>query len=312
MDIDTAARRIRQDFTGLTIARIVLLGEGLGNVAFEVNDTYVFRFPKPDVNVLDLQRELLILPVVRTHSTLPVPQPHFVPLDRSYVGYRKLPGRTLMNAAEEVPPSACAAVGSQLGAFLSGIHGIPVAEFDSSAVKHESLSLEDCLASARDDYAQARTGIPTQYAPRVERFLDASPPSDAWDGDAVFSHNDLGSEHILVQNGVVSGIIDWGDTAVTDPAYDFGLLYRDLGPTVLEASLERYARVHSAEKDQIRRRAHFFGRWRVLENIAYGLTPQNAAYLDAAMRSLRWLFCEHRADDGAEVLRRARRTVSEE
>ena len=83
-----------------------------------------------------------------------------------------------MNAAEEIPASVCAAVGSQLGAFLSGIHGIPVAEFDSSAVKHESLCLEDCLASARDDYAQARAGIPTQYAPRVQRFLDASPPSD--------------------------------------------------------------------------------------------------------------------------------------
>jgi aminoglycoside phosphotransferase (APT) family kinase protein len=296
MDIGTAARRIRQDFVGLTIARIVPLGEGLGNVAFEVNDTYVFRFPKADVNVLDLQRELLILPVVRTHSTLPVPRPDFVPLDRSYVGYRKLPGRILMNATEEILARAGAAVGSQLGAFLGGIHGIRVAEFDSSAVRHELLCLKDCLASARGDYAQARTGIPTQYAARVERFLDASPPSDAWNGAAVFSHNDLGSEHVLVQNGVVSGIIDWGDTAVTDPAYDFGLLYRDLGPIVLEAALNAYARVHSAEKDQIRRRAHFFGRWRVLENITYGLMPQNAAYLDAALRSLRWLFPEHRAE----------------
>jgi aminoglycoside phosphotransferase (APT) family kinase protein len=290
MDIDTASRRIRQDFPYLTIGRIVPLGEGLGNIAFEVNDTYVFRFPKAHTNVVDLQRELLILPIVRTHSTLPVPQPDFVPTDRSYVGYRKLPGRILMYAAQDISASTGAAMGRQLGPFLSRIHGIPMAAFDSSAVKRESMCLEDCLASARDDYVKASTGIPTRYVAGIERFLDASPAAEAWSGASVFSHNDLGSEHILVQNGVVSGIIDWGDTAFTDPAYDFGLLYRDLGPTVLEASLEGYSRVQSDEKDQIRRRARFYGRWRVLENIAYGLEPQHTEYLNAARRSLTWLF----------------------
>jgi len=65
----------------------------------------------------------------------------------------------------------------------------------------------------------------------------------------------------------LSGIIDWADTTFTDPAYDFGLLYRDLGPAVLEASLEGYTRVHSGEKRQIRRHAYFYGRCRVLENV---------------------------------------------
>jgi hypothetical protein len=224
----------------------VPLGEGLGNIAFEVNDTYVFRFPKTHVNIVDLQRELMILPVVRTHSTVHVPQPDFVPPDRSYVGYGKMAGRILMNAAEHISASSCAAIGRQLGAFLSSIHGIRVAALDSSAVKHETLCLKDCLVSAR-------------------------------------GHHRL------------------GDTAFTDPADDFGLLYRDLGPTVLEASLDAYALAHSSAKDQIRRRARFYGRWRVLENIAYGLEPQNSPYLSAAMRSLGWLFPERWTDDGSEV-----------
>jgi len=28
----------------------------------------------------------------------------------------------------------------------------------------------------------------------------------------------------------VTGIIDWSDAAIVDPAHDFGLLHRDLGP----------------------------------------------------------------------------------
>ena len=78
---------------------------------------------------------MLILPVVRTRSTLLVPEPEFVPPDRSYVAYCKLPGRVLMNAAQGVSASGCATIGRQLGAFLSSIHQIPVAALDSSAVK---------------------------------------------------------------------------------------------------------------------------------------------------------------------------------
>ena len=33
----------------------------------------------------------------------------------------------------------------------------------------------------------------------------------------------------------VTGVLDWGDAAITDPAYDIGLLYRDLGPAALDA-----------------------------------------------------------------------------
>ncbi len=48
-----------------------------------------------------------------------------------------------------------------------------------------------------------------------------------------------GIEHVLVEPGTatVTGIIDWSDAAMVDPAYDVGLLYRDLGPVALDALL---------------------------------------------------------------------------
>jgi len=51
----------------------------------------------------------------------------------------------------------------------------------------------------------------------------------------VFSHNDLGIEHVLgtPATAAVTGVIDWGDAALIDPACDFGLLYRDLGAAAL-------------------------------------------------------------------------------
>jgi hypothetical protein len=59
-------------------------------------------------------------------------------------------------------------------------------------------------------------------------------------GSRPFCHMDLGIEHVLVDRNVVSGVIDWGDADFADPAYDFGLLYRDCGIAVMRQTLEAY------------------------------------------------------------------------
>ncbi|MFJ8804401.1 hypothetical protein [Streptomyces sp. NPDC102487] len=38
----------------------------------------------------------------------------------------------------------------------------------------------------------------------------------------------------------MSGVLDWNDAAVVDPAYDFRLLHRDLGPAALRAAISSY------------------------------------------------------------------------
>jgi aminoglycoside phosphotransferase (APT) family kinase protein len=40
----------------------------------------------------------------------------------------------------------------------------------------------------------------------------------------------------------VTGIIDWSDAAIADPARDLALIYRDLGPEVFELTVTHYAR----------------------------------------------------------------------
>ena len=82
--------------------------------------------------------------------------------------------------------------------------------------------------------------MPVAYRRPVEAFLEAPPPAGRW--APVFSHNDLGIEHVLVDPGTwtVTGVIDWSDAAIVDPAVDFGLLYRDLGPAATHAALGSY------------------------------------------------------------------------
>jgi aminoglycoside phosphotransferase (APT) family kinase protein len=102
----------------------------------------------------------------------------------------------------------------------------------------------------------------------------------------VLSHNDLGIEHVLAEPDVadprVTGVIDWGDAAVTDPAYDFGLVQRDLGPAALDAALAAYART-GADPSGISERARFYAVCTLIEDLSFGLAQDRAEYVDKSL-----------------------------
>ena len=68
-----------------------------------------------------------------------------------------------------------------------------------------------------------------------------------------------------MRDGALTGIIDWSDAAITDPALDLARLYRDFGPDFLAALLPAYGPLPEAMP-----RIEFFARCAALEDLAYG------------------------------------------
>lgn len=145
---------------------------------------------------------------------------------------------------------------------------------------------------AAETYATVADHVPGPHRRAVEAFL-AAPPPPAGHASA-FSHNDLGIEHVLVDPvaWTVTGIIDWSDAAIVDPARDFGLLYRDLGPTALDAAIGGY-RTDVDDLLALRERAVFYARCSVWEDLAYGIATGRARYSDKSLAALAWLFPAH-------------------
>ena len=103
----------------------------------------------------------------------------------------------------------------------------------------------------------------------------------------MLAHADLGAEHILEHRGRLTGVIDWSDAAVTDPALDFARLYRDFGPAFLNAALAAY---RGRSPELLLPRIEFFARCAALEDIAYGRASGRPEYSRSAERSVSWLF----------------------
>jgi aminoglycoside phosphotransferase (APT) family kinase protein len=255
---------------------------GLDNIAFRVDDELIVRFRRAEPGAVD--REAGLLAVVADVSPLPVPEPLIVDPARGVLAYRILPGVPLF----ELPipsPAVVESIAGALGGLLAALHALPP-ERVSGLVEVDNDPLPQGLAESATTWPAVASHVPVGHRPAVERWLVCPPPETAL--TTVFSHMDLGIEHVLVDpvTWAVRGIIDWSDAAVGDPAYDLGLILRDLGPRGLDAALHGLGGGDAA----MRERAVFHARCGLIEDLAHGVQTDRPAYVDKSLAALAWLF----------------------
>lgn len=188
-----------------------------------VDDRWVERTARrPDAEA-GLRRETHLLPWLADRLPLAVPRPVVVGEAPLTVRHALVPGSAL-----DAPTADHA---RRLGAFLRALHDVPLAD----AV---ARGLPDAATTAgwrRRAFAR----FETEVAPRLpdDRRLRAAldrlrevPPS-------AVVHGDLRAEHVLVVDGELTGVIDWGDARAGDPAKDLEWLLLDTGhaPAAIEA-----------------------------------------------------------------------------
>jgi aminoglycoside phosphotransferase (APT) family kinase protein len=276
---------------GYQIDSVVQVGEGLDNRAYEVNGELIVRFslePDPARRTALLYREARLLVAVVEVSPLPVPEPTFVAAEQGCLAYFKLPGVPLLDMPRHQRPDHGRSIADALGELLTAMHAIPVVRW-TDLVDTGDHPLAEWRREAAETYMAVIGQVPAMHRRRVETFLDAASPDDEY--TPVFSHNDLGIEHVLIDPvaWTVTGIIDWSDAAIVDPACDFGLLYRDLGPVALRIAIGRY-RTDANDIAALRERAVFYARCKVFEDLAYGVETGQNKYVDKCVAAMEWLF----------------------
>jgi aminoglycoside phosphotransferase (APT) family kinase protein len=257
------------------------LGRGLDNTVYEVNDELLVRTSKA-ADSQTTRQEVARLAAVRELSPLPVPEVVFADEESGVIAYRKLPGEPLSRQLLDDPKR----LAEPLGGFLGALHGISPGRMRELAPL-DLYPAPTLLQDAELDYRDVEQHVPEAQRPLVERFLRDAPPDEP--RTLRFCHNDLGAEHVLVdvRTSSITGVIDWTDAAVTDPAHDFALIYRDLGPEVFELTVSHYE-FELDEED--RARVLFYARCALIEDLAYGLSTGPSHYADAALSHIPWTF----------------------
>lgn len=278
---------LAEHMPGYRLDSVVPAGEGMDNIAFEVNGELIVRFGKdPDPAVV--VREARLLEVIKDISPVPVPEPLFVAPHQRCLAYSKIPGVPMIDVPSGRWTTHVEPIAAALGGLLTALHTAPVARL-AALVAKDATTLHQWLDEARDNYAAVAGLVPLGCEKAIEAFLSAAPPP----GSAVFvfSHNDLGVEHILIDPvaGEVTGVIDWSDAALVDPACDFGRLHRDLEVTAFDAVVRHY-RAGVEDAVAMRERAAFYARCGVFADIAFGVETSAGKYVEKSLPALGKLF----------------------
>jgi aminoglycoside phosphotransferase (APT) family kinase protein len=237
--------------------------DGWDMTARLVDDRWVDRSPRrPEVEP-QARREAAFLPWLAPQLPLPVPVPHVVSQDPLVLRHAYLPGAPC--------PGTSAAHGRAVGEFLRVLHAVdPVA-----AVAHGALDSGTSYAQAQ----RIRDRMATDVLPRLPGPLQAA-------GTALLErlttpppeprpvHGDLGPSHLRVVGERVTGVIDWGDSGVGDPAIDLAWTVHGAAPPFAEAVVAEYR----PTADLLRRSAdyHLVGPW---HEVLFGLDTGQDAYV---------------------------------
>ncbi|MCB7137462.1 phosphotransferase family protein [Cellulosimicrobium marinum] len=225
-------------------------------------------------------REVALLRALAPATDVPVPVPLVHDAGRGLVVYRRLPGTPLLRRPGRAHPSVVAGLVDVLAA-LRAVRPDPPPVVDDEPVDAWHAEALRVFEAVRRHLSPGRADV-------VAARLAALPP----EGPTRLrpQHGDLGAEHLLVDaDGALTGVIDWTDAAVTDPARDLGRIYRDLGPEAARQVADRLdGKLGTADEERVR----FHARCAWLEDVEHGLHDPHArrAYLTNADRTFAHVF----------------------
>lgn len=210
---------------------LVELGEGFDNVAYAVGEDHLLRISKiadPQLRAATAAKDVALSRFAARHSSLATSQVLTADVPEGVLLGTLVRG----HGADRRPPRDADAFADVLAEFLRGLQSAPAAE-SAAVAGPPTSSAADWLAATTESYEAAAPLLPRADCAPIETFLAA--PVLGEDERTAFCHNDLGDEHLIVDGaGRLTGVIDWSDAVLGDPARDVALVLFDFGPGVAE------------------------------------------------------------------------------
>ncbi|HEY6114098.1 MAG TPA: aminoglycoside phosphotransferase family protein [Gaiellaceae bacterium] len=198
--------------------------DGWDNTTFRLGDSMSVRLPSADVYSAQVEKEQRWLPVLAPRLPLPVPTPVAKGLPgcgfpRPWSVYAWLDG--VHATAERVGDLERFAV--DLAGFLTALYAIDPA---GGPPPGQHNFLRGGPVDVYDDETRAAIVV-------LSDEIDGGAAADVWEaaleatwhGPPVWVHGDVAASNLLVADGLLVGVVDFGCSAVGDPACDVAIAW---------------------------------------------------------------------------------------
>ncbi|WP_406054819.1 phosphotransferase [Kribbella sp. NBC_00889] len=169
-----------------------------------IEGPWIYRSPRRPAVRPRLLAEATLMPWLAPQLPLPVPVPETT---EDGVRHLLLPGTPLEDGGTDI--------GRQIGSFLRALHAVDPAEAEAHGVPGAATAAADKAVGLDEFRTQIVPLLPAELRSSALALLDRVARVRS-----SLVHCDFGPEHILVTDGRITGIIDWTDAEIGDPALD--------------------------------------------------------------------------------------------
>lgn len=232
---------------------------------------WILRAPRRDWPAKRMGPERALLGFIA--DRLPVAVPRWLPEVGHIAVYRKVPG--------DVPEAPPEQYFEDIARFLAVLHSVPQDEAARTGIEvREPAAIRETIAR-KIHRARAELGLSDALWQHWQEWLGDDEPWPPWSS---LVHSDIKPANTLVDNGKLSGVIDWTDALVGDPGADFRRLVTRFGR--LDELLAAYERHGGVTWPGMRRHVEERIRMAPIDTGLYGLDSGQDRYVRAALARL--------------------------
>jgi aminoglycoside phosphotransferase (APT) family kinase protein len=290
VDASLASRLISAQFPDLRAENVELFGVGWDNAAFLVDGRVIFRFPRRRIFAGLVEREITVLPVIAPRLPVAISAPSYVGAASleypwAFAGYELIEGT--MACSARLSDEARGALAEPLARFLRMLHDIKPAPLVARGLPPDEMGRLDHEKRLRMTRERLPTLAGAGEIHELEAFftwLKAHPPVLLDEGKRRLVHGDLYARHVLLDaNASLTGVIDWGDVHLGDPAIDIAIAHLVLPSSAHTAFRDAYGAVDDRTWTVARYRAIYHA---IIE-LDYGIRENDAGMREIGFAALR-------------------------
>ena len=261
---------------------------GWNNRSFRLGDTMIVRLPSAVRYVAQVDKEQQWLPYLAARLPLPVPEP--LALGQPGQGfpwrwsiYRWIEGTPLVLALAQTDLNS---VARDVAGFLTALQAVDASS--GPAAGTHNFHRGGSLNVYSDETEAAIMTVSDEIDVDMAREIWSRALASKWQAAPVWVHGDITEGNLLVQNGRLSAVIDFGSCAVGDPSSDLVLAWN-----LLDRDSRHLFRQLLPYTPKTWERARGWALWKALITLS-AQRPDGTPLADWSRRALREVFSDHR------------------
>jgi aminoglycoside phosphotransferase (APT) family kinase protein len=206
---------VREQHPDLANLELRDVAGGWDNQQWRLGAELAVRLPRTERAPALLRTEQQWLPVLAARLPLPTPVPVRVGEPSALFEHTWTITRWVEGEPADYAPITCADAAETLAGFLKALHHPAPAQAPANPTRGIPL------ARMRDQFSRSLAFIANDAsAAAAQEVWKTAVTAPAWDGTPTWLHGDLHPANVIVREGTLSGVIDFGELCAGDPATD--------------------------------------------------------------------------------------------